>query len=159
LEEKLDEGFIFYHVLHFLKKHGWRVIGGEPPDGTSDEVQRIVIRNSNKPKNLVNKYTQKVDLMAIKSQTLLLIELKPSFDISDKKKLDFLNENQKDDISNAIEERTEIKRENITHRIKCLGFSNISSYPELDDFIVFLIDKKGSVEIKKGKNISRVTFD
>ena len=54
MEEKLDEGFIFYHVLHFLKKHGWRVIGGEPPDGTSDEVQRIVIRNSDKPKNLVN---------------------------------------------------------------------------------------------------------
>ena len=62
-------------------------------------------------------------------------------------------------ISNAIEERTEIKRENITHWIKCLGFSNISSYPELDDFIVFLIDKKANVKIKKGKNISRATFD
>ena len=152
---KLDEGFIFYHVLEFLKSQDWRVIGGEPPDGTSDDVPRIVIRDSQRSEKSKNKNTQKIDLMAIKLGQLLLIELKPLFDITDKKKLDNLVDNKITDIFNAIEERTEIKRKDVSKCIKSLGFSNSSEFPDLQDFVLFLVNANGEVHIKKGTNISK----
>ena len=155
LNKKLNEDFIFYHILEFLKTNDWNLIGGEPPDGTSDDVQRIVIRDSKSLDNSKNKNTQKIDLMAIKSGILLLIELKPSFDMKDKEKLDNLVSNKIFDVFNAIEERTEIRRENIIECVKCLGFANFSEYPKLNDFSVFLVDPKGVVELKKGTNMSQ----
>ena len=127
LLDKIDEGFIFYHVLQFLKIHRWRVIGGEPPDGTSDDVPRIVIRDAKGLGRTHSKNTQKVDLMAFKSKVLLLIELKPSFDLPDKGKLDNLVENRISDVFDAIEERTDFP-----HRIIIVDNCSIQ---ENKDFI------------------------
>jgi hypothetical protein len=64
--------------------------------------------------------------------------------------------NRISDVFDAIEERTELRRENISMCIKCLGFTNFSQYPKLDDFSVFLVNQAGKVEVKKGTNISNL---
>lgn len=131
-------------------------MGGEPPDGTSDEMPRIPIRDRTSSGRLHSKNTLKIDIMAFRDGILLLIELKSAYDNSDKVKLVTVTTSRKNDLLSAIEERTSIKRHQITQICKCLGFSKASEFPILDDFVIFQVSKTEDVTITKGKNICQM---
>lgn len=140
-------------MIDFLKENDWTIIGGEPPDGTSDLMPRIAIRDNSVSGRSHSKNTQKVDIMAFKNNTLLLVELKPSFDKSDKRKLDLLTTKRRNDLLDAIEERTSIKRHNISQIYKGLGFSVGSKFVQPEDYVIFLVSKEEKVKVSKAKNI------
>lgn len=80
-----NETQVFMAIKDYLFKNDWRLLGGQPPSGT-DHLPVIEIRDplfSGKG----SKGSFKPDLIAWKDHLLMIIELKPSFSRSDRRKI------------------------------------------------------------------------
>lgn len=82
---KLNETLVFIAVKKHLIKSGWKVIGGQPPSGT-DYLPVIEIRDPNYS-GKGSKGSYKPDLIGWKMNTLIIIELKPTFSKIDRDKV------------------------------------------------------------------------
>jgi len=83
--KKLNETLVFISVKTHLISSGWNLIGGQPPSGT-DYLPVIEIRDPGYA-GKGSKGSYKPDLIAWKKDTLMIIELKPTFDKHDRKKV------------------------------------------------------------------------
>lgn len=93
---KLTEGMIHVSMRRFLKREGWKLIAGEFPGGTDDElyVLSIVDPNiacDNSPDPRRHSVGELIpDLIATKDDMLLIIEAKCNYSLSDKEKLVYM---------------------------------------------------------------------
>lgn len=84
----LSESEIYVYSKRFLRNHGWKLVGGEPPGG-SDGLPRVEAKHPDKAEK-GSRGSKKVDILAYKGGKLLLLELKSRFDEGDVVKLDEL---------------------------------------------------------------------
>jgi len=152
----LPEDFIFVTVKRFLICRGWQILGGEPPNGTSDDIIRIVIR----PKSMKGRFHSlgalKVDLISKRGNTLLLTEVKSDYSGYDKRKLDRITTTRLIDLKNALWERCKIREDDIGRIVKSLAFSYGKEYPVDEQYIHFRVRGDGTVLIIKGRQISAI---
>lgn len=150
----LREDFVFLSVKAYLENSDWRILGGEPPDGTADDLVRICIRAPNASGRLHSLNSLKIDLISIKKGTLLLTEVKPHHSKTDMKKLNLVAGPRRDDLLRAIRERCKIQSESVKSVVKSLGHTAMQiSVPR--DFIVFLVHSNGKVTIESGDLIDQ----
>jgi len=141
-DKPLKEPEIYMLAKEVLIKNGWRIIGGEPPDGT-DHIPRIEVHDPNNLKK-GSKGSKKIDLIAFKNEKILLLELKTLFDKIDIDKLDSIvsKEVWLAALLDAIKTKTNFntskyKKENI---IKSIGLSCYHDFP--DDYILLVFSRK-----------------
>jgi hypothetical protein len=85
---KPSETQVFISIKDFLFQNDWRLLGGQPPSGT-DHLPVIEIRDplfTGKG----SKGSFKPDLIAWKGYVLMILELKPSFSQSDRRKINLV---------------------------------------------------------------------
>ena len=135
----MNEGKIYYFLKHFLLNKGWKLLAGEPPDG-SDDICRIEIRDSNRL-GIGSKGSYKIDLIFLRKDTLFLIELKPKYNQGDINKLNRIIEERLDDLFSALKERCGLKRHVLPK-----------------DFLGFVIKGEHDIEIIRGKTLNALSL-
>ena len=146
------ESKVYFYIKKYLRLTGWNLLGGEPPDGSND-LKRIEIRD-NGHLDKGSKGALKTDLLALKGQVLLLIEIKPEFDYSDVEKLNYIiNERQKD-LFAALLERCRLPKESFKYVIKCLGLNKFKKEQLPNDYVLIHLDNSLKVGILFGQEIN-----
>lgn len=148
----MSEGKIYYFLKNYLINKRWRILAGEPPDG-SDNVPRIEIRSKNRS-GIGSGGSYKIDLIALKQNTLLLIELKPRYNQGDIDKLNIVTSERLGDLFDALKERHGLNRNEIKQVIKCIGVSYLGNNILPSDFLAFLVKEESEIEVKYGNNLN-----
>lgn len=106
----LSESELYVYSKRFLRSRGWTLVGGEPPGG-SDGLPRVEAKH---PEKTVkgSAGSKKVDVIAYREGSLLLLELKSTFDARDVEKLDELvgEPRWRRSLLDACEERNAFER-------------------------------------------------
>jgi hypothetical protein len=153
----MREDLIHLTVRSFLKNNNWKLIAGQYPNGSDDEVFSLCIMdpelakdNSPDPRrHSKNKLVP--DLVANKDNLILVLEFKPEYSYDDEQKLTDLLKSRKEDFYNYLECFTlqrNIKLEAQTRDIILipgLGFSYKSRFIRNSDFVYFLVNDFNSV--------------
>ena len=104
----MTEDFVHVAMRMFLKNNGWLLIAGEYPNGSDDELSVLSISDpsvacDNSPDPRRHSTGENVpDLVAFKSNNILVIEAKPKYSIGDKEKLRDLFSNKKDRLIESL---------------------------------------------------------
>lgn len=156
----MREDNIHYAVRQFLKNSSWRLIAGQYPNGSDDELPPLnvvdpFLARDNSPdprRHSKNKYVP--DLVACKQEIMFIIEMKPLYSAKDEAKLQILLTERREHLVFAIEDMVKIRGVEITCPIQsiifvpCLGFGASSRYPRNPRFCYF-----------KVKDLSTVIFE
>ena len=102
------EGHIHLAMRHFLRQSGWRLIAGDYPGGSDHELHplnvvdlRLATDNSPDPRR--HSLGELVpDLVALKSNQLIILEAKPNFNFDDYQKLQKLLGERRVDLQEAL---------------------------------------------------------
>ena len=133
------------------------MLAGEPPDG-SDDLKRIEIRSSCfNGKGSAG--SLKIDLIALKKQILLLVELKPDFDSADVSKLNEILTTRKQDFANSLLERCNIDMRNLKYIVKCLGLNKLKKEQLPNDFLCLQVCDNLGINILAGTKINKEVLD
>lgn len=114
MSDALSEPLVYIHSKRLLQDEGWTIVGGEPPGG-SDALPRIEARHPENSDNNSNG-SKKVDIIAYKKGTVLLLELKSTFDEQDVEKLDELTGERRwrESLAESCDERSAFNRAGVT---------------------------------------------
>jgi len=154
----LREDFIFLSVERYLRKQSWEILGGEPPDGTSNRFRRIYIRSPGIRPRLHSQDSLKVDLISAKQGILLLSEVKPRYSESDKSKLDIVAGERRNDLFDAIWERCKIPKSSFKSVVKSLAFTAELRVDVPPDFVFFLVYPNQTVVARTGGLVNPQIF-
>lgn len=105
---KRDETFVHVAIRNYLKLNGWILIAGQYPGGSDDELHVLnifdpILARDESPDHRRHSFGKLVpDLIAYKDKTLLIIEAKPEYSISDKDKLKYLLSDRNLDFINGL---------------------------------------------------------
>ncbi|QQG41274.1 MAG: hypothetical protein HYV90_03830 [Candidatus Woesebacteria bacterium] len=152
----MSEGKIYYFLKNYLLSKGLTLIAGEPPDG-SDNVRRVEIRSKNRS-GIGSKDSYKIDLIFLKDDNLILIELKPTYNQKDIDKLNTITTERLDDLFDALKERCGITKSEIKNIVKCIGVGSLNSHNIPSDFIGFVVKDEGLVDIQYGSKTGNLAF-
>lgn len=105
---KRDETFVHVAIRNYLKAKGWTLISGQYPGGSDDELHVFNIfdpelakdESPDHRRHSAGKFVP--DLIVYKDKTLLVIEAKPEYSISDKEKLTQLLSVKRKDFINGL---------------------------------------------------------
>jgi len=147
----MNEGKIYYFLKNYLINKGWNILAGEPPNG-SNSVPRIEIRSKNRL-GIGSKGSYKIDLISLKLNTLLLIELKPKYNQGDINKLNVVTSERIGDLFDALKERCGLNRDKIKQVVKCIGVNTLGNNTLPSDFLAFLVKGENEIELKYGDNL------
>lgn len=156
-----NENQIYEILKSYVQSLGWIVLGGEPPGGT-DHIPVIQLKNPHMTqKGIIG--SKKIDLVFLKNNYFLLLELKEDYAFSDVEKLDEITSSNewKQSFFRALREKSIHRKHGIALEpedeskyclIKALGFNKKDNL-KLPDYVIFHINEK-SVELEFGVKIS-----
>lgn len=142
----MTESYIHVSMRQYLKDNGWKLIAGEFPGGTDDELNVLSISDpevarDNSPSPRQHSIGEIIpDLIAHKDNVILVVEAKPRYSKSDKEKLADLLTYKKDRLIAALEKFSVNKFEfsHIDYRNACyvpvLAFHNSVETIKKGDF-------------------------
>ncbi len=140
----MREGQIYEATKAHLLGGGWRVVGGQPPNGT-DKTPVIEIKRPGPPaKGSAGSY--KPDLVAIKANCILILEIKPRFSPSDVRKVRevLANPGRIACLRHELEQRRIIHSSAAVEPARVAGGIAFAGEPvELSDLFVLCIGKNG----------------
>jgi len=152
------EDIIHYVTRKFLIEENWRLLAGEYPNGSDDELHSLrimdkLLAKDNSPAHRYHSLNKLVpDLLAIKGNELLIIEMKPSYSKQDEIKLiDMLNK-RKEEFLYYLEEFLIRYFPNIVgsiHDLKftpVLGFSSSKNLERHKDFKYIIVQSLNKAE-------------
>lgn len=139
-----NETHIYVFVKEFLIKNGWKVIAGEPAGG-SDELPRVEIRDRNHS-NKGSKGSYKIDLIGLKDDKLLLIEIKSKFNMSDIHKLNEILSSRLNDLKSALLERLQLNINDL-NIIKSIAIGSLDKNLVPNDFVCFRVEDSSKINI------------
>jgi hypothetical protein len=157
---KLREDVVHVAVRRFLRSANWHLVAGQYPNGSDDELPPLNIMDPILARDLSpdhrrhskNKFVP--DLVSMKNQYMLLVEMKPAFSISDQEKLEILLSDRKPHLLQAVHSLQVVRRvelfvplEEIIF-IPCLAFSASSKYQRRNDFCYFLVQTLDEVSFE-----------
>ena len=106
---RITESFVHVAMREYLKQCGWLLIAGEYPNGSDDELNVLSISDpavarDNSPDPRRHSLGEIIpDLIAYKSDVILIIEAKPSYSVEDRKKLNDLLGNMRSRLIYSLE--------------------------------------------------------
>lgn len=145
------EDVIHFVTRKFLTEDGWLLLAGEYPNGSDDELHSLrimdkLLAKDNSPAHRHHSLNKLVpDLIALKNDELLIIEMKPSYSKQDEIKLLEMLNDRRDEFDFYLKEFCQRYYPNIEkklHKIKLtpvLGFSSESSLKKHSDFKYILV--------------------
>ena len=159
----MQEDEVYLLVKDWLQDRGWKILGGEPPNGTN-VIPRLYIKDANY-QGKGSKGSKKIDIVTYKNGYFLLIEVKPTRSRSDEKKLNEIVSEKKwrEAFINALKERRSFPEgalaeetyvEQKTYLVKTLAY-DIRREEPLDDFIHIFVNPLGEISISFGYQISQ----
>ena len=141
-----SESEIYLEAKNYLKLQEWKILGGQPPKG-SDHLPVIEIKMEVGRKR-GSESAFKPDLICIKNSRILIVELKPRYDLGDHEKLMLFLDSQ-ERIRNLMSELSLRKLIHESQSLKndflisgCLGFSGDS--PAIDPLWRLKVEETGS---------------
>lgn len=157
----LREDYIHYVVREYLKSKKWVLIAGQYPDGSDDELLPLnvmdpkVSRDRSPDPRRHSRDKLVPDLVAIKTTTVLVLEMKPTYSPADEQKLRRLLGERREDFVRALDAR--LSKLNISipkpsgelTLAPGLGVSALSEHVVCDDFCYLLIDSLGACAFKR----------
>jgi hypothetical protein len=157
----MREDEIHYAVRQFLRGEEWMLVAGQYPNGSDDELPTLNVKDpavarddSPDPRrHALDKFVP--DLIALKEQTALVVEMKPAYDAGDEQKLKELLSRRFDRLVQALEElnaRTP-QLQKVPWRslryVPTLGFcSRRSGWTQNPGFAVLLVENLNSVSLR-----------
>ena len=106
----MREDEVHYAARQFLRNQGWTLVAGQYPNGSDDELPilnvkdpRVSCDNSPDPRrHALDKLVP--DLVALRSDTVLMVEMKPKYDPGDEMKLNYMLGERFENLVTALEE-------------------------------------------------------
>jgi hypothetical protein len=156
---KLREDLIHMAIRQHLRRLWWRLVAGQYPDGSDDELPPLNImdpilardRSPDHRRHSKNKLVP--DLVAHKDHRILIIEMKPNYQRGDEIKLLELINKRRHDLLSALHELVTTRNiclpeplEELTF-IPCLGFSDGTHFKENTELCYFLVSDINTVRI------------
>lgn len=164
----IREDYIHYLVRKLLRNSGWKLIAGQYPNGSDDELSSLYVvdptlakdQSPDHRRHSKNKFVP--DLLASKENLILIIEMKPSYSVKDEAKLETLTSVRVDDLKASLKaynsNRALLKLPIDDYMfIPSLGFSKNSKYTNNDSFCYFLVDKKDRVHFTGNAELPSLT--
>ena len=154
---QLREDVIHYSVREFLRKSGWKLVAGQYPDGSDDElaplnvVDPALARDQSPDYRRHSKNKLVPDLLACRKNVMVIVEMKPQYSPSDEAKLLMLLGDRFEDFVNALRDFVSLRRIALPgdldqmDYLPCLGFTATASYQRRDDFGYFLVSEPMAV--------------
>ena len=105
---KKDETFVHVAIRRFLKEKGWKLVAGQYPGGSDDELHVFNIFDPSLAKDFSPDHRRHSfgklvpDLIAYKNKKVLIIEAKPEYSIPDKEKLEYLLSERRQDFLQGL---------------------------------------------------------
>jgi len=157
----MREDEIHYAVRQFLRREGWTLVAGQYPNGSDDELPILNVKDpavarddSPDPRrHSLDKFVP--DLIALKANIALVVELKPAYDAGDEQKLTELLSRRFDRLVRALEElsaRTP-QLQNVSWRslryVATLGFCSLQpGWTPNPGFALLLVENLNSVSLR-----------
>lgn len=154
---ELREDVIHYSVREFLRQAGWKLVAGQYPDGSDDELAPLnvvdpALARDNSPDHRRHSKNKLVpDLVACHRRTMVVVEMKPSYAQDDELKLLRLLNERRDDFLSALASLVALRKIALPapldefSYVPCLGFTATSRYPRRTDFGYFLVSEPMAV--------------
>jgi len=140
------EDLIHVAIRRFLTKSKWTLLAGQYPGGSDNHLSRLYIRDPTVARDQSpdprrhSRETFIPDLVAIKDDTILLVEMKPTFSVSDAEKLRKIRGPRFADLKRALHEQLGIEIDK-PDQVQCgLGFSYDSPFFHLADMRLFRVE-------------------
>jgi Holliday junction resolvase len=147
----MNEGIVHVAVRQALKDGGWRLIAGQYPGGSDDELPilnivdpTVACDNSPDPRrHSGNKLVP--DLVALKKSILLIVEIKPRYSRADENKLQHLLGERRQHLYLALRKfsrdrgQSELSKPEKLIIVPCLGFAATSRYVRNPQFAYLLV--------------------
>lgn len=161
----LREDYIHYTVRAYLKGRGWLLIAGQYPDGSDDELLPLnvtdpsVARDGSPDPRRHSRAKLVPDLVALKKEVVLVVEMKPKYSVADEQKLLRLLGERRSDFLNALERLLRLVKVAPSKPLRdltvvpCLGFSSVSAYPRRSDFCYILLKEDGQCVFERGASL------
>lgn len=167
---KLREDVIHVAVRRYLRTTTWRLIAGQFPNGSDDELPPLnimdpVLARDVSPdhrRHSKNKFVP--DLVAGNKQFLLLIEMKPTYSLSDQEKLILLLSERREHLLQALKNLQAAREVELFTPltelvfVPCLGFSAGSKYQKHSDFCYFLVKDLDNVSFDGNSTLPNLTI-
>jgi hypothetical protein len=163
----IGEAEIHMAVRKFLIEEGWTNVAGQYPGGT-DELPplnimdpNLAVDNSPDPRrHSQNKLVP--DLVSVKQNFMLIIEMKPVYSAEDEEKLKDLLTDRHGDLLSALEDLVRTRNVDLPVPIDelifvpCLGFEASSKYQKNSDFCYFLVEDMSNVTFDGNSSVSNL---
>lgn len=148
---KIREDLVHVAVRRFLRASAWRLIAGQYPNGSDDELPPLnimdpLLARDDSPdhrRHSKNKFVP--DLVAYQSSVMLVIEMKPAYSFPDEQKLITLLSQRRNDLISSLNNLQRLRRlefdqpiEEITF-VPSLAFGASSKYQAKPDFCYFRV--------------------
>jgi len=163
----MREDTIHYYVRKYLKQNNWKLIAGQYPNGSDDEVPPFymvdpLLARDDSPdhrRHSMNKFVP--DLLAIKDNYMLIIEMKPNYSLVDEVKLTTMISEKSVDLITALKNFNDRNNKlTLTPQeyifIPALGFNSKSLFTRNDQFCYFLVSKTGEVNFKSNTSLQSI---
>lgn len=164
----MREDLIHYSVRKKLKANGWKLIAGQYPNGSDDELPPLYVvdpylARDNSPdhrRHSKNKFVP--DLVAVKDNIILIIEMKPKFYLKDELKLETLTTERVQDLKNSIvsfcNHQVNALEKEIEYYIflPCLGFDNKSHFKINPKFCYFLVSDENNTQFQGNQLLTKL---
>ena len=158
---RLREDLIHMAIRQYLKRFGWRLVAGQYPDGSDDELPSLNImdpflaRDYSPDHRRHSKNKLVPDLVAHKDRRILIIEMKPNYQKGDEIKLLELINKRRHDLLLALRELMSTRNislpeplEDLTF-IPCLGFSDGARFNANSQLCYFLVSDVDTVRVDR----------
>lgn len=147
----MREDYVHFFVREFLKAEGWRLLAGQYPNGSDDELPILNIVDPNLARDQSpdpRRHSQNKlvpDLIALKHNKVIVVELKPRFDRGDEVKLLHILHDRRVDFLHAF--AALLRRAGVQLPwplrellfIPILGFASPKQYPRRHGFAYLLV--------------------
>jgi hypothetical protein len=157
IDLELREDVIHYSVREFLRESGWKLIAGQYPDGSDDElvplnvVDPTLARDQSPDHRRHSKNKLVPDLVACHENVMVVVEMKTLYSAEDEAKLLRLLGDRFEDFANALRRFVSLRRialpgdlDSMAY-VPCLAFTATASYPRRPDFGYFLVSEPMAV--------------
>lgn len=137
---------------------GWQLIAGQYPSGSDDELPCLNVvdpelardQSPDHRRHSTNKLVP--DLVALADHDLLVVEMKPLYDLGDELKLLDLVGQRRPDFDRALDSLSQSRRLRIPRAatcrvIPCLGFTAAAPFRRDDRFCYLTVDASGAVSL------------
>lgn len=158
---RLTEGHIHVAMRAFLRDEGWRLIAGQYPGGSDDEIPALhivdpVVARDNSPDPRMHSRGKLVpDLVALRSNCLLIVEAKVRYSDEDRQKLRYLLSERQGDLVAALTNLSLQRDVNELHPISgfqplpALAFASGTQLPFVDpDFAYIIVEDLANVSMR-----------